>query len=126
MAGSGGIAPNADLRTDVRLPIEHAADGEHQGFGRILLGDVAPGAGAEPRPVPAPPDIIARGVAFEQEVRPLLDEARQVVVSILTEGGTEMRTEWSEVQIKVRKALRRFLDRRAERRPLILPTIIEV
>lgn len=74
----------------------------------------------------AGPDIIARGVAFEQEVRPLLDEARQVVLSILTEGGTEMRTEWSEVQIKVRKALRRFLDRRAERRPLILPTIIEV
>ena len=74
----------------------------------------------------AGPDIIARGVAFEEEVSPLLDEARQVVLSTLTEGGAEMRTEYSEVQIKVRKALRRFLHRRAERRPLILPTIIEV
>ncbi len=31
-----------------------------------------------------------------------------------------------EVQIKVRKALRKFVDRRLERRPLILPTVIEI
>jgi ribonuclease J len=72
------------------------------------------------------PDIIARGVAFEEELRPLLKEARQVVLSVLEEGGVELRTEWSEVQIKVRKALRRFINRKVERRPLILPTIIEV
>jgi len=35
-------------------------------------------------------------------------------------------TEWGEVQIKVRKALRKFVDRRLERRPLILPTVIEI
>jgi ribonuclease J len=44
----------------------------------------------------------------------------------MEEGGVELRTEWSEVQIKVRKALRRFINRKVERRPLILPTIIEV
>lgn len=72
------------------------------------------------------PDIIARGVAFEAEIAPLVDEARQVVLSVLNSSDVELRTEWSEVQIKVRKALRRFIDRKAERRPLILPTIIEV
>jgi len=72
------------------------------------------------------PDIILRGVAFEEESQPLIDEARDVVISILSECEAETRTEWGEVQIKVRKALRKFIDRKVERRPLILPTIIEV
>jgi len=72
------------------------------------------------------PEIILRGVAFEGESQPLTDEAREVVVTILSECEAELRSEWGEVQIKVRKGLRKFIDRKVERRPLILPTIIEV
>ncbi len=74
----------------------------------------------------AGPDIITRGVTFEGESQPLIDEAREVVSAVLAGCGSEIKTEWGEVQIKVRKALRRYIDRRVERRPLILPTIIEV
>jgi ribonuclease J len=74
----------------------------------------------------AGPDIVTRGVTFEGESQPLIDEAREVVSAVLAGCGSEIKTEWGEVQIKVRKALRRYIDRRVERRPLILPTIIEV
>jgi len=72
------------------------------------------------------PDIILRGVAFEKECQPLTEEARKVVLSVLAGCEVEIRTEWGEVQTKVRKALRKFIDRKIDRHPLILPTIIEV
>jgi ribonuclease J len=72
------------------------------------------------------PDIVTRGVVFAGEGDGLLDEARAVVATVLDEAGAEVLTEWGEVQIKVRKALRKFVDKRLERRPLILPTVIEV
>jgi ribonuclease J len=72
------------------------------------------------------PDIVSRGVAFAGEEEAWLDEARALVADVLAQSGAEVLTEWGEVQIKVRKALRKFLDRRLERRPLILPTVIEI
>ena len=72
------------------------------------------------------PDIVTRGVAFAGEEETLITEAREIVVAVLAETGAEVLTEWGEVQIKVRKALRKFVDRRLERRPLILPTVIEI
>jgi ribonuclease J len=72
------------------------------------------------------PDIVTRGVAFAGEEAALISEAREVVAAVLAETGAEVLTEWGEVQIKVRKALRKFVDRRLERRPLILPTVIEI
>ncbi len=72
------------------------------------------------------PDIVSRGVAFAGEEEGLLAEARGVVAAVLAETGAEVLTEWGEVQIKVRKALRKFVDKRLERRPLILPTVIEI
>ncbi|HWR97971.1 MAG TPA: ribonuclease J [Candidatus Methanoperedens sp.] len=72
------------------------------------------------------PDIVTRGVAFAGEEEALLADAREVVAAVLAETGAEVLTEWGEVQIKVRKALRKFVDKRLERRPLILPTVIEI
>jgi len=76
--------------------------------------------------VVAGPDIVTRGVAFAGEEEGLLAEAREIVCAVLADTGAEVLTEWGEVQIKVRKALRRFVDKRLERRPLILPTVIEI
>jgi ribonuclease J len=72
------------------------------------------------------PDIVTRGVAFADEEATLTAEARAVVAAVLAEAGEVVLTDWAEMQIKVRKALRRFVDKRLERRPLILPTVIEI
>jgi ribonuclease J len=76
--------------------------------------------------VVAKPDIIARGVAFEDESPSLVSETRKVVTGVLEGCDADLRMEWEEVRIKVGKAVRRFIDRKMERRPLILPTVIEV
>ena len=76
--------------------------------------------------VVAGPDIVSRGVTFAAEEEGLLVEAREIVAAVLAEAGAEVLTDWAEVQIKVRKALRKFVDKRLERRPLILPTVIEI
>ena len=72
------------------------------------------------------PDIVSRGVAFAGEEEAWLEDARLLVAAVLGEAGAEVLTDWAEVQIKVRKALRKFVDKRLERRPLILPTVIEI
>lgn len=75
--------------------------------------------------VVAKPDIIARGVSFEDENLSLVDESRKVVIGVLEGCEADLRMEWEEVRTKVIKAVRRFIDRKMGRRPLILPTVIE-
>lgn len=72
------------------------------------------------------PDIVTRGVVFEEESEVLLSEARRVVLETLDSINIETRTEWTEVKEEIRRALRRFFNRTLDRRPVILPIIIEI
>lgn len=72
------------------------------------------------------PDIISRGFVFEDESREYLDEARQVVAATLETMNITVLSEWEEVKLEVRRALRRFFNKTIERRPVILPVIIEM
>jgi len=72
------------------------------------------------------PDIVSRGFVFEDESREYLAEARNVVVAALDELNTEMRCDNEEVRTAVRQALRRFFKKSIERRPVILPMILEM
>jgi len=74
----------------------------------------------------AGPEVLTRGVAFAGEEAPLLEEARETVAGVLASCGPELRTDWSETQARLHAALRRLVNRRMERRPLILPTVIEI
>lgn len=72
------------------------------------------------------PDIITRGLVFEQESADLLERAKGVVNETLANINKEALTDWAEVKEEVRKSLRRYFNRILERRPVILPLIIEV
>lgn len=72
------------------------------------------------------PDVITRGVVFEDESAGLLDDAKAVVVDTLNSINKEARTEVPEVKEEIRRALRRFFNKTLERRPVILPVIIEI
>lgn len=72
------------------------------------------------------PDILSRGFVFEDESREYLAEARSVVIAALDELNTEMRCDNEEVNTAVRQALRRFFKKTIERRPVILPMILEM
>ncbi|HJV36704.1 ribonuclease J [Geomonas sp.] len=72
------------------------------------------------------PDIVSRGFVFEDESQQYLDEAKKVVLDTLALVNTEVLTDWNEVKLEVRRVLRRFFNKTIERRPVILPLILEM
>ncbi len=72
------------------------------------------------------PDIVSRGFVFEDESREYLEAARQVVIDTLATHSIEMLGDWTEVKQEVRAVLRRFFKKSIERRPVILPVIMEM
>jgi ribonuclease J len=72
------------------------------------------------------PDIVSRGFVFEDESQQYLDETRKIVVDTLEELNNEMRCDCEEVKQAVRQTLRRFFKKTIERRPMILPMIMEM
>jgi len=72
------------------------------------------------------PDIITRGVVFEEESAELLENARNIVIEVLGNINVEAKTDWLEVKEELRRALRRYFNKTLERRPVILPLIVEI
>ncbi len=72
------------------------------------------------------PDIITRGFAFKDETSGLLEGARDVVVKTIDEMNPEAKRDQLEVEKEIKRALRRFFNRTIERRPVILPLVIEI
>jgi ribonuclease J len=73
----------------------------------------------------AGPDLISRGFMRDEEGEEILEQARKVVLETLSGINREARTDPAELQEEVRKALRRYFRKRLERRPVVLPYIIE-
>lgn len=71
------------------------------------------------------PELFTRGFVPEEESGELLAAARQQVCDLLGEHSLEAVSDWEEMQVEVRKTLRRFFNRAIDRRPLILPVIFE-
>jgi ribonuclease J len=74
----------------------------------------------------AGPDLVSRGFMLEQEGQAYLDQAKGVVMETLGEITAESRTDSLEVKEEVRKALKRFFARTLERRPVIVPFVMEM
>ncbi|MGW8313787.1 MAG: ribonuclease J [Desulfuromonadales bacterium] len=72
------------------------------------------------------PEIITRGFVPEEESKELLSEARQVVCQMLAEHSAMAIADWEELRVEVRKTLRRLFNKTMDRRPLILPIIMEL
>lgn len=75
------------------------------------------------------PDIISRGFVYLRESKDLLAQTRKKVVEIVekTSGrGKENPINWSYVKEEMRGKVGDFLFAKTERRPMILPVVIEV
>jgi ribonuclease J len=71
------------------------------------------------------PDVITRGVTSLEESDELREQARQIIVDALKEGG-EHPADWLTIHQKVREAVAKFLYDETHRRPLVLPVAVEV
>jgi ribonuclease J len=72
------------------------------------------------------PEIVSRGFVSADDGSDLLLSARQVVVRTVEQSSAEERGDWGVMQEKIRADLKRFLNKETQRRPLIMPVILEV
>src|SRR5690349_8416771 len=71
------------------------------------------------------PEIVSRGFVGADNAD-LLQEARSVVRRTLDSSSPEELGDWGVMQEKIRTDLKRFLSKQTQRRPLIMPVILEV
>jgi len=74
----------------------------------------------------AGPDIISRGFVYVRESEDLMEEARNVVRTALSECEKRNITDWSTLKSSIKDSLRAFLYEKIKRNPMILPIIMEV
>lgn len=71
------------------------------------------------------PELFTKGFVPEAESGELLEMARQAVCDLIHEHSRDAVSDWEEMQVEVRKTLRRLFNRTMDRRPLILPVVFE-
>ena len=74
----------------------------------------------------AGPDLVSRGFILEQQGQAYMDQAKSIIAETLEHLTAESRTDSLEVKEEVRKALKRFFARTLERRPVIVPFVMEM
>ena len=72
------------------------------------------------------PEIIQRGFVYEEECPEIIDELNRLVLALLDEMEDEQKQEWRIVKERVTSTLKRYIKKKIDRRPMIIPIIIEV
>ena len=73
------------------------------------------------------PDIISRGFVYLRESKPLLAEIRKKTKAIVEYAASDEHTaNWDYVKDNIRDQLGKLLFKKTQRRPMILPVIIQV
>jgi len=71
-------------------------------------------------------EIVSRGFLSEGGESGLISEVEELTHRLLAEATPEERTDEGVLKARIQTELKRFLRRRAQRRPLILPVILEL
>ena len=74
--------------------------------------------------VETPPEIITRGFLAGEDDS-LLDEVRDLVIATVESSPIEEVADWGLIKDKIQTELRRFFRKRTQRRPMILPVVME-
>lgn len=74
----------------------------------------------------AGPDVVSRGFIYVREAGELIEEAKEQVQGVLEQCAKRGVTDWTVLKTDVRNALRKFLYDKTQRRPMIMPIIVEV
>lgn len=73
------------------------------------------------------PDIISRGFVYLRESKELLRETRKKLIEIINRAtGSGGAVNWTYVKDEIRNKIGLFLYTKTQRRPMILPVVIEV
>ncbi len=73
------------------------------------------------------PDIISRGFVYLRESKQLLKDTRKKVIEIVNQATSSGRAvNWSYIKDEIRNKIGQFFYTKTQRRPMILPVVIEV
>ncbi len=72
------------------------------------------------------PEIISRGFVFETETGHLLEDAKCIILEIVEEVSTDIPDRVDIIRSQMQTALKKYFKFTIERRPIILPCILEV
>jgi ribonuclease J len=73
------------------------------------------------------PDIISRGFVYLRESKELLREVRKKVIGIVQSAtGSGRAVNWAYVKNEIKEKIGQFLFLKTQRRPMVLPVVIEV
>ncbi len=73
----------------------------------------------------AGPDLVSRGFVYVRESEDLMEEASRTVRDAVDECLGRNVTDWSRIKSEVKDELSEFVWKRTQRRPMILPIIME-
>jgi ribonuclease J len=76
--------------------------------------------------VESPPEIVTRGFVDVDERADLLEEASRLLVQAVESRPAEERSDPSLTRERVRLELRRFFKKRTQRRPMVIPVVMEI
>ena len=73
------------------------------------------------------PDIISRGFVYLREQKELLHETRKKAISIVNKASGQGKCfNWAYIKDRLRDQIGEFLYKKTQRRPMVLPVVIEV
>jgi ribonuclease J len=71
------------------------------------------------------PELVSKGFGLESDIE-FMKAAREVVAKTLAGSSDEEKTDAGVMKEKIRADLKRYIHRNGERRPLIMPVILEI
>jgi len=74
--------------------------------------------------VEASPEIVTRG--FAPGENGVIERAREIVMETLDTSSEEEKADYGVIKEKIRTDLKRYISRQTQRRPLIMPVILEI
>ncbi|HXN06596.1 MAG TPA: ribonuclease J [Nitrospiria bacterium] len=72
------------------------------------------------------PEIISKGFAAPEEALGLFSDLKFLILNLLEETGPELKSEWVAIEGMVKKAAGKFIYKQTERKPMIIPIILEM
>ena len=72
------------------------------------------------------PEIASRGFVYMQENQPLIDEIKQAVIDAIAARDPAAPRDRDTISAVVRTTVRQFINQRFQRKPMVLPIILEV
>ena len=72
------------------------------------------------------PEIIQRGFVYEVESPEIIDELKRLIIAVLDEMPAEEKQEGIMVKERITSKVKRYIKKKIDRRPMIIPIIIEI